>query len=71
YLLPLIFMITGALVAGTFSNNSDPYTIIGAIAGILLGFYASRKLSDHYFKDGLSTPTLVEDPQDGCWYEAD
>lgn len=71
YLLPLVLMVTGALLMGSLTMNQDVYTVSGAVVGLLLGSYFGRSLSNYYFNSGKSTPILIDDDNnDSCWYNA-
>ena len=70
YLLPLIFMICGAVLLGHFNENKDLYTVTGASLGMLFGFWTGKFLSSHIFKGSDVSPVLIEDDEDSCWYKA-
>ena len=70
YLLPLISMIIASLVAASLFMNEDIYTVSGALIGISFGAYLGKLISNHYFKDGISDPLLIDDSKDDCWYKA-
>ena len=70
YLLPLIAMICGAILLGHFTENRDLYTVIGATLGMLFGFVMGKFLSAHLLKVSNSTPVLIENDEDSCWYKA-
>ena len=71
YLLPLTFMLVGALIAGRLNMNQDVYTVTGAIIGIISGIFAAKTISIHTIKNGMTSPVLIEDDQNNCWYQAD
>ncbi len=68
YLVPLIFMVTGAVVVGNYTENQDLYTVMAAVAGFLTGVYVARKLSGYFMKKGLASPVLVDDDKSSCWF---
>ena len=68
YLVPLIFMVSGAVVIGNYTENQDLYTVIAAICGFLIGVYIARILSGYFMKKGLASPVLVEDDKNSCWF---
>ncbi|MFT5520041.1 MAG: sigma-E factor negative regulatory protein RseC [Enterobacterales bacterium] len=71
YFLPLLLMIVTALVAGLYTNNQDIYTVSGAIIGFVGGLLIANVLSNKLYKMGISSPTLIENDEDSCWYKAD
>ncbi|MFT5451632.1 MAG: sigma-E factor negative regulatory protein RseC [Enterobacterales bacterium] len=71
YFLPLLMMVLTALVAGLYTNNQDVYTVFGAIIGFVGGLMMANVLSNRLYKMGISSPILIENDVDSCWYEAD
>jgi len=68
YLVPLLFMVTGAVVIGIYTQNQDLYTVLAAIGGFLMGVYIARILSEYFLKKGLASPVLVDDDKSSCWF---
>ncbi len=68
YLVPLLFMVTGAVVVGIYTENQDFYTVMAAIAGFLTGVYIARLLSGYFMNKGLASPVLVDDEKSSCWF---
>jgi sigma-E factor negative regulatory protein RseC len=71
YFLPLLSMIITALVAGLYTENQDVYTVSGAIIGFIVGLLIAKLLSNKLYKIGISSPVLIENDKDSCWYQAD
>ncbi|MCP3674025.1 MAG: SoxR reducing system RseC family protein [Gammaproteobacteria bacterium] len=70
YLVPLIFMIAFVVLVGSFTNYQDLYTVAGAAAGMLVGTFVAKKLSNLAIHDSISSPVLIDDDKDSCWYHA-
>ncbi len=68
YLVPLLFMVTGAVVVGNYTENQDLYTVMAAIAGFLTGVIIARIISGYFMNKGLASPVLVEDDKSSCWF---
>ncbi len=68
YLVPLLFMVTGAVVVGNYTENQDLYTVMAAIAGFLTGVIIARIISGYFMNKGLASPVLVEDDKNSCWF---
>ncbi len=71
YLVPLIFMVALAVLAGSFTNYQDLYTVAGAAVGMLVGIFVAKKLSNLAIHDSISSPVLIDDNKDSCWYQAE
>jgi len=71
YLFPLVFMIASASIAATIINNNDLVTVSASAIGFLLGIATTKKLSGFYINENLSSPILIEDENEGCWYQTD
>ena len=71
YLLPLISMVTVAMIAGSLTNDQDIFTVTGAIIGIIIGILVAKKLSNNYINNGMVSTVLIVDDEDDCWYKAD
>ena len=71
YLLPLISMVTVAMIAGSLTNDQDIFTVTGAIIGIIIGILVAKKLSNNYINNGMVSTVLIIDDEDDCWYKAD
>ena len=66
YLLPLIFMITLAVVASSLTNGEDLFTVPAAVLGLFTGALISRSLSNNYINDNAS-PVLLNDEKIDCF----
>jgi sigma-E factor negative regulatory protein RseC len=71
YFLPLLLMVMTALIAGLYTNNQDIYTVSGAVIGFAGGLFIANLLSNKLYKMGISSPVLIENDEDSCWYQAD
>lgn len=48
YVLPLLLMLTGAMVGNVWANDTgmhDGYAVIGALSGLLIGFVSAKQIS--------------------------
>jgi len=68
YLLPLLFMVISAVLAGSLISNHDLYTVTGAIIGMLTGAFTAKLLSRRYLNEQLSTAVLLD--EENCWHQA-
>ena len=66
YLLPLIVMVTVALVASSLTSGEDVYTVPAAIIGLIIGALISRTISNHYINENAS-PVLLNDDKNDCY----
>ena len=71
YLLPLVFMLTAALIAGSLTMQQDIYTVTAAILGMVLGVIVAKQLSYYYLEDTITSPVLIDDEKSNCWYQAE
>ena len=71
YLVPLIFMVAFAVLVGSFTDYKDLFTVSGAVIGMLLGIFVAKKLSNLAIHDSISSPVLIDDNKDSCWYQAE
>jgi len=69
YFIPLIFMVAAAVVAGYLTEAQDLYTVLAAMAGFVVGVMIAKKLSNYYLKQGITSPVLVDDDKNACWYQ--
>lgn len=58
YILPLLFLITGAGLSG-YLFGTEPASIAGGLAGVLVGFYSVRQVSQWLFSQHADQPRLL------------
>jgi sigma-E factor negative regulatory protein RseC len=67
YLLPLMLLLVGALIGSMWVNTPaqhDAYTAIGALLGLVVGFFMAKKISLRQTK-GYFQPYLVRRHRNG------
>ncbi len=64
-------MVALAVLVGSFADYKDFFTVLGAVIGILLGIFVAKKLSSVAIHDSISSPVLIDDDKDSCWYQAE
>lgn len=66
YLLPLILMLGGAIVATQLANDaagSDAYAALGGLIGLLTGFLLAKALSSRQCWTSVAQPVILLSPE--------
>lgn len=70
YLLPLVLMVLCSLMISIYISNSDFYTVLGAVIGLLFGALLASRLSRILINSGVTQAYMIEQQQSNCWYPA-
>ncbi|MBU1702290.1 MAG: SoxR reducing system RseC family protein [Candidatus Eisenbacteria bacterium] len=75
YLLPALTLIAGAILgnrfAGSFGSDPNLISLLGALAGVIIGLIGARLLSKRMSKDGRYNPRLTRIIRSGTDIDSD